>query len=410
MSISREKPIHVGVFILRDLSLAGGSLVRIVGITKYLQDLGCKVTLFAPNFTPLLEGKVDFVKIPEDCIRASKSFDYAAFPFLWPLTLLPADKRLLKLIQSHDIDLIHCHQHVSAFRLFKIKRKLTVPIAFEIHGILKLQKDDTKVVEKKGAFEIYKSLRAEKNMFRKMDAIFVRTQFEKDYICKEFNISADNIHIVPDGADVDFLGVKLSDSEKENCYRDLGLSSAKKTIFFAGEFKLQSGVVDLLKAFDILRRQRSDVQLVLIGEGALMPEVKAILEKENIQDVALPGRVPRDKFRLYQGIADIMVTPEIDSIYNNLGAPLKLFECLASGKPTVATKISSHLDIVVDGENAYFVKPSDSQSMAEGIERALDDSNAERIGLQGRETMVNKYSWLKFSKDSANAYSKILSR
>jgi glycosyltransferase involved in cell wall biosynthesis len=401
--------MHVGVFILRDLSLAGGSLVRIVGITKYLEEMGCKVTLFAPNYTPLLKGKVNYVQIPDNCIRGSKSVEYSAYPFLWPLTILPSDKRLINLIKAHDIDLIHCHQHTSAFRLFKIKNKLKIPIAFEIHGILKLQQSDIKATERKGRLVTSRLLRAERNMFREMNSIFVRTQYEKDYITKEFLIPSSKIFIVPDGADVDFLGKSISEDEREKCFKELNLSPTKKTIFFAGEFKLQSGVTDLLSAFNIVSSRRSDVQLVLIGEGALMNEVKGLVSQYKLANVALPGRVPRDRFKLYQNIADVMVTPEIDSLYNNLGAPLKLFECMASGKPTIATQISSHLTIIKDGYNGYFVHPKDCNSISEGILRVLDSKDSYQVGLKGRETMVESYSWRKFSKDSIAAYSTILS-
>ena len=77
----QEINLHIGIFTLRDMNLAGGGALRIVGPTQYLSKLGCQVTFFAPTFTPQLEGKVNFIPIKTEigneirrCFEAEKGF------------------------------------------------------------------------------------------------------------------------------------------------------------------------------------------------------------------------------------------------------------------------------------------------------------------------------------------------
>lgn len=47
-----------------------------------------------------------------------------------------------------------------------------------------------------------------------------------------------------------------------------------------------------------------------------------------------------------------------------------------------------------DGETCFMVEPGDSDSLANGIRRALvDPEAAQKIGIAGRERVINRWSW-----------------
>ena len=400
--------MHIGVFTARDLNTVGGSLVRIVGITRHLSELGCRVTLFAPNLTPQLEGKVNFVPLPRRLGYRSSLF-YAAFPrLLASLKYAPADQVLVNLLNEQNLDLIHCHQHDAGFGILRLRDRLKAPVVFEIHGIIKLQQDDLNAAAP-FPFHLPVLLQAERNLFKQMPAIFVRTASERDYVAREFSVSLEKIYVVPDGADVDFLGQSVGEEEKRALREKLGLNG-KKVILFAGWFKMPSGVLDLLKAFQLLSANRNDLVLIMAGDGILMPQVKAFVHENGLLNVLLPGFISREQFRLYQQITDVVVTPEIKSFFNELGAPLKLFECLASGRPTVATRIASHTSIVEEGVNGFLVEPEDPTDMARGLQLALEHPCAQEVGRRGRQTMIDRHSWRQSSQSALNAYAEVLAR
>jgi glycosyltransferase involved in cell wall biosynthesis len=127
-----------------------------------------------------------------------------------------------------------------------------------------------------------------------------------------------------------------------------------------------------------------------------------------MSNVVLTGLLSREAFRVYQQVADVLVTPEIKTVFNELGTPLKLFECLASGRPTVATRIASHTSIIEDEVNGFLVEPENPDDMARGIDRAVNDPRAAEIGGRGRQTMIQTHSWNQSAKCVVSAYSDIL--
>ena len=404
--------MHIGVFTLRDMSLAGGGFLRVVGLSQYLVELGCQVTLFAPRFTPQLEGKVHFVPL-EGQVGGLDQFSrlslfQAAFPsLLQGLRYAPVDHTFAALINAQELDLIHCHTHSAGLRLLRIRSRLNVPVALDVHGILRLQRENGKG-GLKGLLSRYLYVRAEYNLFRQIDALIVRTEAEREYVAEQYRITPERIRVVPDGADVDFLGQPVSENDKHALRAELGLSD-KRVILFAGGFKAQSGVMDLVKAFPILNSRRSGVALVLIGDVTeLTAQVKAFIHEQGLANVTLLGRQSREQFRIFQQMADVVVAPEIKTIYNELGAPLKLLDCLGSGRPTVATRIASHTPIIEDGVNGFLVEPQDPADIARGLERVLDDPNAAEIGRRGRQTMIEKHSWRRAAQYAVQAYADLL--
>jgi glycosyltransferase involved in cell wall biosynthesis len=392
---------------MRDLNVPGGSLIRIVGISQHLRALGCDVTLIAPRRATALDGLVDFVPLDASLVRGAGSLYYAAFPSLFGWTRwLSSDRQLAELVESQRLDLLHCHQHPAGFRMLRVAPRLTVPVVFEVHGILRLQRDDVRR-EAPPIVGLPVYLRAEKHLFRRVAAVVVRTESERRYLVDTFRLRPEAVHAVPDGADVDFLGERVPRAILEDARHTHGLEG-RRVVLFAGWFKMPSGVIDLLRAFEILARQRPNVSLLLVGDGVLMPQVKRFIAERRPPNVVMTGLVPREQFRIYQQLADVVVTPEIRSLFNELGAPLKLFECLASGKPTVATRITSHQAIVRDGQNGYLVEPEDPEDIARGLSRALDAPDAAEVGRRGRETMINGHSWRRSAQQAVVAYRTVL--
>jgi glycosyltransferase involved in cell wall biosynthesis len=308
------------------------------------------------------------------------------------------------------------------FRLLEVRSLLNVPIALDLHGILKLQlqplgkiarrKNFLKAVKDflEARWDRYLILRSERSLFRLMDALIVRTEAEREYVAQTFHIADESIYVIPDGVDVDFLSEPASEVDKHALRAELGLQG-KKVILWGGGFKAHGGMMDLVQAFQILNSQRSDVALVLIGDvNYLTIQVENFIREQGLSDVTLLGRQSRERFHVFQQTADVVITPEIKTAYNELAAPLKLLDCLGSGRPTVATRIRSHTSIIQDGVNGFLVEPQDPADIARGIARALNDSNAAEIGQRGRQTVIENHSWRRSAQYAVNTYADILQK
>ena len=74
-------------------------------------------------------------------------------------------------------------------------------------------------------------------------------------------------------------------------------------------------------------------------------------------------------------------------------SPIKLFEYMASGRPIVATKIPSVMEILRDGENAVLVEPDNYNSLTRGISRVLNDEKAGDKLARTSLREVADYTW-----------------
>ena len=388
--------MHVGIFTLHDMNVADGSWLRIVGPAQYLQELGCKVTLFAPTFPSALEGKSDFVHVrgqpgnPEP-FRRLLLLQASYGPLLALSKRLPFYPGLARTLSERDLDLIHCHGHSGGLLLLRMLHKLKAPVAFDVHGIYRLQFPQGGGPRQRLARHL--TLRAERRLFTCMDALVIESMVEREFLSREYGIVPERILLAPSGADVDFLCKPVDGNEKQGLRKELGLGN-ERVVLFAGAFKPQSGVTVLIRAFRIVNAERPNVRLVLIGDPADMSdEDNAFLRRTNLSNVILAGRQSRERFRTFQQISDVVAVPDADTAFTRLYAPLKLYDALSSGRPAVVTRVPSRAEMIQDGVNGYLVNPDDPADMARGIERALDDPNSAEVGRRAQQMMIEKHSW-----------------
>ncbi len=101
-----------------------------------------------------------------------------------------------------------------------------------------------------------------------------------------------------------------------------------------------------------------------------------------------PGKAPamiRD--------ADIFVVPAKGTVRMNYVAHLKIYEYMGLGRPVVATRLRSIEEEVEDGKTGILVAPDDPRSLAEGIQRLIQNPPlAKEIARRAFHQSV-RYHW-----------------
>jgi glycosyltransferase involved in cell wall biosynthesis len=168
----------------------------------------------------------------------------------------------------------------------------------------------------------------------------------------------------------------------------IGETEGRVLIATAGRLSPEKGQNFLLEAMPKMIASRSDVMLLMFGEGPKGKRLRAAASELGCaQHVRFPGFV--DDFASLARDVDVFVLPSLAE-----GLPNVLLEAMAASRPVVATKVGGIVDLLVDGQNGLLVPPADSDALASAILRLLSDRElAARLGRCAQETVRDSYSF-----------------
>ncbi|MEW6400374.1 MAG: glycosyltransferase family 4 protein [Chloroflexota bacterium] len=164
-------------------------------------------------------------------------------------------------------------------------------------------------------------------------------------------------------------------------------STVKKVIVYVGHLSPIKRVEALLKSFAAIRRRRSDVALLIVGNGSQAAELIRFVEVSETPDVHFAGEVV-DGVEAYFAASDLFVLPGTGGLAIN--------QAMALGLPVVTTIADgTEKDLVIPGENGDLVPVDDVEALSKAIEGILTSPsleqmkrNAQRI-IQERATLHN---------------------
>jgi len=130
------------------------------------------------------------------------------------------------------------------------------------------------------------------------------------------------------------------------------------------------------------------------GEADLARVEKVAREAGVTDRLTITGLVPPRDVTRYLAQADVLVLPNTPSaISERYTSPLKLFEYLTLGKPTVASDLPSIREILTHDANALLVPPGDAPALAAALTRVTRDAAlAGRLGAAALALSAD-YTW-----------------
>jgi len=228
-----------------------------------------------------------------------------------------------------------------------------------------------------------------------------------------WGLPADRVMVEGDG--VDPLKFAVLPSQKE-ARGQWGLSVDRKVIVYVGSLvtrgTIEKGVRELIIAAALLKQWHGrSPSLGLSPEGREVAEERFFLwiiggPREKVEeyrlfasragllseDVRFEGPVHNVRVPSALAASDVCVYPAPASdhpFFLRDTSPLKVFEYLAAGQPTVCADIPP-LKGVIDPSLVHFCTPGDAQSLARAIEQALLDPKANE---SARQSLLKRISW-----------------
>jgi glycosyltransferase involved in cell wall biosynthesis len=179
-------------------------------------------------------------------------------------------------------------------------------------------------------------------------------------------------------------------------FENIENKNAKKyDLVVLGSMSMRTGVLDVIKAISVLKKQGINIKIKLVGDPSkdkvLYENIKNIVRDECLEcQVQITGKIPYSKIPEELTDCKIGLVPLLDmpKFRNNIAA--KQFEYMAAGLPVIASMLPPQKIYIEEGHNGMFYKAGDVKELVEKIKYLHENPNEiSRMGENGKKLIMN---------------------
>ena len=273
-----------------------------------------------------------------------------------------AKKALEKLVNEVDIDIIHGHYLFPAgAAACEVGSKHNIKTYVTAHG--------------SDMFEMYKKQSFMrpfiKKVLKKADVVFAVSNALKQ------EILSTKVSGIESKTRLYWNSVDINKFSKDN--KNLLESNGKPIVLFVGNIIKRKNVNLILEA---KKESNVEYEVVVVGDGPLLNDLKNNVEKENIPDVRFLGSRP-DVENIIPG-CDVLVLPSFSESFG-----LVLIEALACEKAVIGSDVGGISEIITD-DVGLLINPNDASTLASAIDKVIgDDEFRQNLSSNARKRAID---------------------
>jgi glycosyltransferase involved in cell wall biosynthesis len=189
---------------------------------------------------------------------------------------------------------------------------------------------------------------------------------------------------------IDNSKFQLTDEIKTNVNeirRKLKLTKNCVVIGFVGRLTRDKGIVELIEAYKIVKKDISEVKMLLVGnfeEGDMIPQ-GTIDFIHNDPNIILSGYI--DNVVPYYYCMNVLAFPTYREGFSNVS-----LEASAAGIPVVTTDATGSIDTVIHNKTGYIVPVGNVECLANSLlDLLLNKEKAMEFGLAGKKRAEEEF-------------------
>ena len=169
---------------------------------------------------------------------------------------------------------------------------------------------------------------------------------------------------------------------------ELGINDGDFVIGFAGRLVRDKGIIELIRAYQEIRKTHHNVRLMLVGmleiRDALPEDVVATIKED--KSIISTGYVGYDTIEQYYALMDVFVLPSYRE-----GFPTSVLEASAMEIPVITTRATGCCDSIIDDKTGMFVGHNEKELEAAIMKLYNSDELRNQMGLEGRKMVVDNF-------------------
>ena len=296
--------------------------------------------------------------------------------------------KLKRIIKQEAPDVVHTHASLSARIAAKIYGKCK--IVYTRHCDFPISKKYK-----------YKIVRFANGFLNELlaDKIIVTSIPTKENLIKQ-GLSEKIIEVVING--VNELKA-TSDEEKQRIKNKYNISNDEVVVGYLARLEELKGHKYLIEAAKIINDKKeieTKFKYLIMGSGAYEEAAKNMVNELNLEEAVIFTGFISDVEQMLN-VIDI----QINASYLSEGTTLSLLEGMSLGIPTVATKCGGNPYIIENEKNGLLVEKADSNSLANGIIKIVQDRNKySEMKENSKEIFKQKYTSKIYAKNIEKIY------
>jgi glycosyltransferase involved in cell wall biosynthesis len=235
-----------------------------------------------------------------------------------------------------------------------------------------------------------------------MTRVTALSETHRRYLVEQERIRAEQLEIIPNGVDCS----RFADSDAPmHLRRTLGFSRTQPIVGIVAMLRPEKAHEVFLRAAARVLQQVPDTQFVLVGDGPERARLEALTKTLGIEAQVHFLGAREDVAGLVSSfdVAALSSHAVVETLSN------AVLEYMAAGKPVVATRVGSLLELIEEGRTGFLVEPWDWEALAQRIVRLLQHRDlAAQMGRAGREKVQAAYTLERMVQDNEALFERLL--
>lgn len=273
-------------------------------------------------------------------------------------------------------DIVHAHDWLVGAAAITLKEVLSTPLLTTIHA--------TEHGRNNGIYNNMQQFihEKERQLISESDQIIVCSQYMREELLSNFQLSEKKMTIVPNG--IEQGEVMVHSTEIYPFIKD------RKYVFSVGRMVKEKGFETIIEGAQLAKESKKDIYFVIAGKGPMLEKYRKMVSERNLdQYIAFIGYVSDEQRNALLVNSEIAVFP---SLYEPFG--IVALEAMILSKPTIVSETGGLKGIIMHKQTGMLMVPGDAESLLANIDFLTQSPhNAKEIGEKGRQIVKSLYGW-----------------
>lgn len=297
-------------------------------------------------------------------------------------------------LKNKDFDVLH---NSEIFAYWYLHNKLRKPVIFQSWALEPFYGKEC--LSQKGIRRLYVQLFLRKPWLyclKKADGVTLDMEAQIPLLLN-LGVKKEKIIFIPNG--IPWEEIRKKRGKFKDKRKSLQFNKKDFVILSVGQIVESKGVLDILEAFSIAKKEISNLKMILIGKGPLENDLKnKIITLGFEKDIKMLKDIKEEELFDYHFSSDLFINAsKTNYLY------LNVLEAMACGLPVISYEQPY---LVKEGINGYHLGINTSKDLAKGIIKLKEKKKRKNMGKESIN-LSKKWDWKNVVDSAEKAYKKI---